>query len=199
MARSKKIMIYLPAAYQYVDGIEAVKFVFKYLADLGFSKYELMDLVMWNSETKKIYEYYVDLLPEKHANISEEKYLGALYLIYKEAPDLLSYDHLCSIVVDKREGFSVKYIKEKEEKSAVIKYKEDVLQWIEMVLEEPAIELDYEVRQAEYENILQKIKEFYDAEPKNSTAYVSFLRPQSDIMNLLNGKVKAKIFPEDEA
>ncbi len=198
MARSKRIMIHLPAAYQNVDGLNSVEFVFKYLADLGFSKYELIDLVMWNSETQKIYDYYMDLLPVDHKDISEENFLGALYLIYKETPDLLPYDHLCKIAIDKRNGFSIRYLREKEEKSAVLKYKDEVSDWIDMVLDELIHNIDYEVRQSEYNAIIHNIKQFYQSEPKNTTAYVTFLRPNSDIMNLLKGKVKTKIFPEDE-
>ena len=147
---------------------------------------------------QKIFEYYVNHLTEEIIDIATDIYLGAFYMVTKELPELLCYDIFCKIAVEQRGGFSLNYKKIAPEVSEVMQYRDEVNNWIQAVLDESYDELDYEVRQSEYNNIIQNINRYAKSAAKTSSEYVTFLRPGSEIMQLLKSRVKDKLFPEED-
>jgi hypothetical protein len=66
------------------------------------------------------------------------------------------------------------------------------------VLDESYDDLDYEVRQSEYNLHVNKINQYAKSTSKTSSEYITFLRPGSDIMQLLKTRVKNKVWPEED-
>jgi len=198
MAKNTKIPILLPKGYLNIKTDPGPDFVFNYLKEVGFYKYEFIDLVDWNDQNKKIFEYFVNQLVEIKTEIVENVYLGALYLVNKEIPELLSYEELCKIAVDKRGGFSTTYTKIKINNSEVMQYREQVRDWINVVLDEPYDEMDMEVRRSEYFHHMNRIKSYAKSASNTSSEYITFLRPGSDIMQLLNNKIRVILWPDED-
>jgi hypothetical protein len=198
MAKNTKIPVLLPKGYLNINTDPGPDFVFNYLKEIGFYKYEFIDLVDWNDQNKKIFEYFVNKLAEIKIEISENVYLGALFLVNKEIPELLTYEKLCKIAVDKRGGFSATYTKIKKTNSEVMQYREQVRNWIYVVLDEPYDEMDIEVRRSEYYHHIEKIDCYAKAASNTSSEYITFLRPGSEIMQLLNNKIRGILWPDED-
>ncbi len=198
MAKNTKIPILLPGEYMNIDKYFSPDFVFKYLREIGFNKFEFIELVNWNDDNQKIFEFQVNELPKTNTDISLEKSLGALYMVNKELPELLSYESFCKIAIEKRGGFSLNYKKIDRNNSEVMEYRNEVDDWIQEVLDESYDDLDYEVRQSEYNLHVNKINHYAKSASKTSSEYVTFLRPGSEIMKLLRTRVKSKLWPEED-
>ena len=198
MAKSTKIPIALPGEYMNIDNHYSLDFVFKYLKEIGFYKYEFTEIVDWNAENQKIFDYHVNQLSENTSDIPIEISLGALYIVNKELPELLSYEAFCKFVIEKRGGFSVNYKKIEKSNSEVMLYRDDVKAWIEEVLYEAYDGLDYEVRQSEYTMHVHKINQYAKSASNTSSEYITFLRPGSEIMQLLKTRVKNKVWPDED-
>ncbi len=194
MARGTTIPITLPGEYLNDNYGYAPDFIFKYLKQIGFQKYELIDIVNWDETNKKIYDYHMNLLPESITDIPNNVYLGSLYLLYKEMPELLSYEKLCEIVVEKRGGFSINYTTVNKPNSEILQYKTEVDYWIQEVMEEPYEEIDFETRQAEYKIIRGRIEKYQQSTSNSTTEYITFLRPGSATMKMLKHVID-KLFP----
>ena len=197
MAKSTKIPILLPGEYMNIDKYFSPDFVFKYLQEIGFNKFEFIDLVDWNDDNQKIFEYHVNQLSETISEIPPEILLGALYIVTKELPELLSYESFCKIAIDKRGGFSLRYKKIERTNSEVMEYRNEIKDWIQEVLDESYDDLDYEVRQSEYNLHVNKINQYAKSASITSSEYITFLRPGSEIMQLLRTRVKNKVWPEE--
>ena len=198
MAKNTKIPILLPGEYMNIDKYFSPDFVFKYLKEIGFNKFEFIELVNWNDDNQKIFEFQVNQLPKTNTDISLEILLGALYMVNKELPELLSYESFCKIAIEKRGGFSLNYKKIDRNNSKVMEYRNEVDDWIQEVLDESYDDLDYEVRQSEYNLHVNKINQYAKSASKTSSEYVTFLRPGSEIMKLLRTRVKSKLWPEED-
>ena len=198
MAKNTKIPILLPGEYMNIDNYFSPDFAFKYLKEIGFNKFEFTELVNWNDDNQKIFEYHVNQLSETISEIPPDIFLGALYMVTKELPELLSYESFCKIAIDKRGGFSLKYKKIEQTNSEVMEYRNEVNDWIQEVLDEPYDDLDYEVRRSEYNLHVNKINQYAKSVSKTSSEYVTFLRPGSEIMKLLRTRVKSKLWPEED-
>ena len=197
MAKSTKIPILLPGEYMNIDKYFSPDFVYKYLQEIGFNKFEFIELVNWNDDNQKIFEYHVNQLSETISEIPPDILLGALYMVTKELPELLSYESFCKFAIDKRGGFSLRYKKIQKTNSEVMLYRDEVKAWIDEVLDESYDDIDYEVRQSEYKLHVYKINQYAKTASKTSSEYITFLRPGSEIMQLLNSRVKDKLFPEE--
>ncbi len=198
MAKNTKIPVLLPKGYLTMSTYPGPDFVFNYLKEIGFYKYEFIDLVDWNDQNKKIFGYFVNKLAEIKIEISENVYLGALFLVNKEIPELLSYEKLCKIAVDKREGFSTTYTRIKKTNSEVMQYREQVRDWIYVVLDETYDEMDIEVRRSEYMYHMNKINSYAKSASNTSSEYITFLRPGSEIMQLFKKKIRGILWPEED-
>ena len=198
MAKSTKIPILLPGEYMNIDKYFSPDFVFKYLQEIGFNKFEFIELVNWNDDNQKIFEYHVNQLSETISEIPQDILLGALYMVTKELPELLSYESFCKIAIDKRGGFSINHKKIQRSNSEVMSYRDEVKAWIEEVLDESYDDLDYEVRQSEYNLHVNKINQYAKSASKTSSEYITFLRPGSEIMQLLKTRVKNKVWPDED-
>jgi hypothetical protein len=198
MAKSTKIPILLPGEYMNIDNHFSPDFVFKYLKEIGFYKFEFIELVNWNDDNQKIFEFQVNQLPDTISEIPPDIFLGALYMVTKELPELLTYESYCKIAIEKRGGFSINHKKIQRSNSEVMSYRDEVKNWIQEVLDEPYDDLDYEVRQSEYNMHVHKINQYAKSASKTSSEYITFLRPGSEIMQLLNTRVKDKVWPDED-
>jgi hypothetical protein len=79
-----------------------------------------------------------------------------------------------------------------------MEYRNEVKDWIQEVLDEPYDDLDYEVRQSEYNLHVNKINQYAKSASKTSSEYITFLRPGSDIMILFRTRVKDKVWPDED-
>lgn len=186
MARSTKIKISIPEDFTRTSIEDQEKYLFKYLKDIGFSKQNFKHPIEINEHDEALWEFYINQLPEIQEEISLDKLLGAYYLIHRVKFGVLSYEKLCEIIVEARGGLSVYYYKPQMPRSEALDFRDNLKDWIDMVLKEPEEELDIEVRRAEYRLYVVALDKLSKKIKKNETLYVTFTRPGSSIRNDLS-------------
>jgi hypothetical protein len=184
VSRSTKIKISIPEDFTKVSIEDQEEYLFKYLKDIGFAKQNFRYPIEINEHD--------EALPEIQEEIELDKLLGAYYMIHRVKLGVLQYDQLCEIIVEARGGLSVYYFKQKLPRSEALAFRDNLKDWIEMVLEEPEEELDIEVRRAEYRQYVVALEKLSRQTNKQSTLYVTLTRPSSPIRNNLSLVEKRK-------
>ncbi len=186
MSRSTKIKISIPEDFSRISIEDQEKYLFKYLKDIGFSKQNFRHPIEINEHDEALWEFQINQLPEIQEDIELDKLLGAYYLIHRVKFGVLNYEKLCEIIVEARGGFSIYYYKPQMPRSEALNFKDNLRDWIDIILEESAEDLDIEVRRSEYRQYVVALDKLSKKVNKNSTIYVSLTRPGSHVRNDLS-------------
>ncbi len=186
MSRSTKIKISIPEDFSKISIADQEEYLFKYLKDIGFSKQNFRHPIEIGEHDLALWEFYIDQLPEIQEDIELDKLLGAYYLIHRVKYSVLQYAQLCEIIVEARGGLSVYYFKRGVPRSEALDFRDNLKDWINMVLEENEDVLDIEVRRSEYRMYITALDKLSKKINKNSTLYVTLARPGSAIRNDLS-------------
>jgi hypothetical protein len=186
MSRSTRVKISIPDDFSRTSIEDQEKYLFKYLKGIGFSKQNFRHPIEIGEHDEALWEFYIDKLPEIQEDIPLDKLLGAYYLIHRVKLGVLSYEKLCEIIVEARGGLSIYYHKPQMPRSEALDFRDNLKDWIDLVLEEPEEELDIEVRRAEYRQYIVALDKLSKKVKKNETLYVTFTRPGSPIRNDLS-------------
>jgi len=190
VSRSTKIKVSIPEDFTTTSIVEQEQYLFKYLKDIGFSKENFRHPIEIDEHDEALWEYFIEQLPEIQEEIEIDKLIGAYYLIHRVKDSVLEYARLCEIIVELRGGFSVYYFKRQAVRSEAMGFRDNIRDWIEMVLEEPEEELDIEVRRAEYRQYVLAVDRLTRQTNKQSTLYVTLTRPSSPIRKALSSVEK---------
>jgi hypothetical protein len=186
VSRSTKIKISIPENFTKTSMEDQEEYLFKYLKNIGFSKQNFRYPIEINEHDEALWEFQIDQLPEIQEEIELDKLLGAYYLIHRVKLGVLSYGKLCEIILEARGGLSVYYFKQTIPRSEALDFRDNLKDWIDMVLEEPKEDLDIEVRRAEYRQYVIALSKLSKKIDKHTTTYVSLTRPGSPIRNDLS-------------
>lgn len=186
MSRSTKTKISIPDDFTRTSIADQEKYLFKYLKDIGFSKQNFRHPIEIGEHDLALWEFYIDQLPEIQEDIELDKLLGAYYLIHRVKNGVLQYAQLCEIILEAKGGLSIYYFKKQMPRSEALDFRDNLRDWIDLVLEESEEELDIEVRRAEYRQYIVALDKLSKKVKKNETLYVTFTRPGSPIRNNLS-------------
>lgn len=181
MSRSTKVKISIPEDFTKTSIEDQEKYLFKYLKDIGFSKQNFNHPIEINEHDLALWEFQIDQLPEIQKEVESDKLLGAYYMIHRVKLGVLSYEKLAEIILEVRGGLSIYYFKEKTPQSEALDFRDNLKDWVELVLEEPEKELDIEVRRSEYRMYITALDKLSKKIDKNSTLYVTLARPGSSV------------------
>jgi hypothetical protein len=186
VSRSTKIKISIPEDFTKISIEDQEEYLFKYLKDIGFAKQNFRYPIEIDEHDEALWEFYIEQLPEIQEEIELDKLLGAYYMIHRVKLGVLQYPQLCEIIMEARGGLSIYYFKQRPPRSEALAFRDNLKDWIEMVLEEPEEELDIEVRRAEYRQYITALEKLSKKIDKQSTIYVTLTRPSSSIRNNLS-------------
>jgi hypothetical protein len=186
VSRSTKIKISIPEDFTRVSIGDQEQYLFKYLKSIGFSKENFRYPIEIDEHDEALWEYYIDQLPLVQEEIELDKLLGAYYMIHRVKNGVIQYDKLCEIIMEARGGLSVYYFKRGVVRSEALDFRDNLKEWIEMVLEEPEEDLDIETRRGEYRQYSVALDKLARKVHKRSTLYVTLTRPNSPIRNSLS-------------
>jgi hypothetical protein len=186
MSRSTKVKISIPDDFSRTSIEDQEEYLFKYLKDIGFSKQNFRHPIEIGEHDEALWEFYIDKLPEIQEDMELDKLLGAYYLIHRIKSGVLSYEKLAEIILEARGGLSIYYHKPQMPRSEALDFKDNLRDWIDMILEESVEDLDIEVRRSEYRQYVVALDKLSKKVNKNSTIYVSLTRPGSHVRNDLS-------------
>ena len=186
MSRSTKIKISIPEGFARTSVSDQEEYLFKYLRNIGFSKQNFNYPIEINEHDEALWEYHIEQLPEMQEEIELDKLIGAYYMIHKVKPGVLLYEQLCKIIIELRGGLSIYHHRETMERSEMLDFRDNLQDWIKMVLDEPEDDLDIETRRAEFRQYVEILDKLSKKAQKNSTIYVTLTRPSSDIRKSLS-------------
>ncbi len=186
MSRSTRTKVSIPEDFTKTSIEDQEEYLFKYLKDIGFSKQNFSHPIEIGEHDLALWEFYIDQLPEIQEDIELDKLLGAYYLIHRIKLGVLSYEKLCEIIVEARGGLSIYYYKPQMPRSEALDFRDNLRDWIDLILEESEEDLDIEVRRAEYRQYVVALDKLSKRVNKHTTIYVSLTRPGSAIRNDLS-------------
>lgn len=181
MSRSTRTKVSIPDDFTRTSIEDQEKYLFKYLKDIGFSKQNFSHPIEIGEHDEALWEFYIDKLPEIQEDIELDKLLGAYYLIHRVKLGVLSYGKLAEIILEARGGLSVYYFKHGIPRSEALDFRDNLKDWVDMVLKENEEELDIEVRRSEYRMYTMALDKLSKKINKHSTLYVTLARPGSSV------------------